>query len=168
MSSNSFKKRTKSHGGSRDGAGAPRGPRRSFGGRRKRKHSVPPKATTTAKRRKQMNKNYDNNVKDNFKRTLLNKNATIKQFKQREQAVFDKLGQYFERDQIQELLDIHDLFNDERKCKEKQFNLILSLLYKSRITYKNLHETMVNTTSILWNKNRSEITGYLMSNTMMT
>ena len=157
------KRRTQPHGGRREGSGAPSGRRRK---RRKLSYSHRKKATLV-KKKEVMNRNYDHQKWDALIAENIQNKERIQELKKQVQEVYDRLGQYMERDDVESLIQNVDMAKTKKETKYVQFNLTLHLLYKSRVSYNNLPETVITIWSIINNVDPSEIKSKMISGSSM-
>ena len=161
--SSRFKKHTQPHGGKRPGSGAPKGPRR-----KRRKLSYRRTITPTPQeRRNQMRDNYKNKKLDKFQSSNMDKDEKIEMLQSKIDELHNVLGQFINREEIEILIQKMGKFNDQHELKNIQFNLILSLLYKSRVSFVNLHQTVITIWSIMKGTSESEVKKQLLSSSSM-
>ena len=108
------------------------------------------------------NKKWDNLVEENEK----NKKE-VKQLRIEKQQIYDRVGQYLNHEQIQKLTNDITMNTDNESSKYVQFHMILQLLYKSRLTYNNLYETVITIWSLLKNADTKTTTQQLISESTM-
>ena len=161
--SNTPKRRTQSHGGKRPGSGRPAGRKN----KRRRLSFYTTKQPTSQRKKESMRKNKDNKQWDKLLEDNISTKKEVKELKSQIQDMEEQLGQYMDREDINKLLHNFKVFESKEESKYVQFHLILQLLYKSRLTYNNLHETVVATWSILRNQSREKTLQQLASDSTM-
>ena len=158
-----FQPSVKGHGGSRKGAGAPKGKRR----KRRSSSFRPRKQTTPARKRFKMMDNYKNHKID----TMAQQKIALQQENDRLNAViqrmYSRFGEFMDHSQIKDILNTIEILQNKDEFDILQFNLILALLYRARVAFKNIHEVVITMLSILWNMNEEEIKRKVLSKASM-
>ena len=139
-----LKPSVKQHGGRRPGSGAPRG-------RRRRRSSLSRRRTPTpAKKRFKMMQNKRNHKIDMLQKKAFDLQQKNEQLNKTVQLMYERLGGFLDRGQMDDLVRDLDKFGDSRTFNLTQFNLILVMIYRARVAYCNIREVMAVIMSILW------------------
>ena len=116
-----------------------------------------------------MRDNKKNHKVDTARRKQAEAEAERIIVQQKLDEVYNRVGEHIDKHQIAELLTRRHagVADDEAEWVRLQFNLILQLLYKSRVAFRNVHDTVVGIMSILWGVPEEDIKQKLMCSSTM-
>ena len=158
-----FTPTVKKHGGKRKGSGRRPGPRK----RRKRHHR---RSSLSEYRKFQMRDNKKNHKVDEARRKQLELQEENERLNGIVNDIYNRFGELLERDRIMDILRLQDarmVMDNKDEFIVLQFNILLHLLYKSRVSFTNIYSTVVGILSIMWKVDEGEIRNKVLSSSTM-
>ena len=110
-----------------------------------------------------MIENKKNNKWDKMIESNIQKDEKIKQLRLQRDQLYNYLGQYFDSEDIEKLLQDFRVMDDKQQLNEMVFQLILEFVYSSRVSFKNLPGTVYKTWGILRRESPTVIKSQLLS-----